>query len=153
MSKLFDVNKLKKLIKISKIVISNPRVLGYILLHDSPPDKYVKNKFKISELRTVDLLDLFPSIDTEIFPYAGASHSSTPLDFVLLKKLAENIPHCRYFEIGTWLGESICNVAQIADECVSLSLSDQEMKKIGETPDRIQVHRFFSKDKKTSNIF
>lgn len=142
------MGKFKKLIKISKIIISNPKVLGCILMHDNPPDKYVKNKFKISELRTVDLLDLFPNFDTEVFPYSGASHSSTPLDYALLRKFAENIPHCRYFEIGTWLGESIANVASIAEECVSLSLSDQEMKKMGETQDRIQVHRFFSKDKK-----
>ena len=121
------MNKIKKLIKIFQIVISNPKVLGNILQYDKSTEKYVQEKFKISKLPTINLLDLFPDFHVKLSSYAGLGGGSTPLDYALLKKLAESIPCQRYFEIGTWLGESSSNIANLADECISLNLSDEDL--------------------------
>jgi predicted O-methyltransferase YrrM len=48
---------------------------------------------------------------------------------MLLNGLAKKIPQCEYLEIGTWEGESICNVSRYAKECVSISLSEEQITK------------------------
>jgi hypothetical protein len=57
--------------------------------------------------------------------------SSRSVDLAFLKAMARKRPGCRYLEIGTLRGESIVNVAEIAGECVSVSLSDEDMKQRG----------------------
>jgi hypothetical protein len=64
----------------------------------------------------------------------------------LLKQLAAGYKNCKYLEIGTWRGESISNVAEVASECYSLSLSDKEMHAIGWGEPFTKVQRFFSKN-------
>ena len=145
------MGKFTKLIKIIQIVISNPKVIGNILQYDKSNKEYVNEKYKISELPTVDLLDLFPDFDVKLSSFSGLGGGSSPLDYALLKKFAESIPCHRYFEIGTWLGESSSNVAKIADECISLSLSDEDLRqKTFYSEDMLQAQRFFSK--KIKNI-
>lgn len=102
-------------------------------------------------LPVIDLLDLFPSFSIEISPYTFLNGTSTTIDIAILKLLASSFPECSYLEIGTWRGESIANVADVAKECVSISLSDDEMRKMKFPEKMIQVQRFFTKVKK--NIY
>ena len=44
---------------------------------------------------------------------------SMPTDIILLKSLAQQIPQCSYFEIGTWRGESVVNIAEVAADRVT----------------------------------
>lgn len=100
-------------------------------------------------LPTVDLLELFPDFDEVVEPYSFLGGTSLPIDLALLKALARGYPACRYFEIGTWRGESIANVASVAASCTSLSLSAREMEELGFFPPGsspvAETHHFFSK--------
>lgn len=49
-------------------------------------------------------------------------------------------------QIGSWRGESLANLSPVCKRCVSISLSDQEMKEFGLSDRTIAMQRFFSKD-------
>jgi len=68
-------------------------------------------------------------------------------DIVLLKSLARIFNDCSFLEIGSWRGESIANVAEVAKKCVSVTLSDDEMREMNLNENFIKVHGFFSNDK------
>lgn len=74
----------------------------------------------------VSLRDLIGATIPAVYPYSYLSDGSGVLDLALLSGLARDRPGCRYLEIGTWRGESICNVARYATECVSVSLSREQ---------------------------
>jgi len=61
--------------------------------------------------------------------------------------LAKDIPDCTYLEIGSWRGESLVNIAEVADECISVTLSKQEMKKNGFSQSVIDNLGFFITDR------
>jgi predicted O-methyltransferase YrrM len=71
-----------------------------------------------------------------------------PTDLAILKLLASGFDECSYFEIGTWRGESVVNVADNAKECYTLNLSKQELLKLGLDEKYADLHGFFSKNKK-----
>ncbi|MBI4931772.1 MAG: class I SAM-dependent methyltransferase [Bacteroidetes bacterium] len=99
-------------------------------------------------LPSLDLLDLLPGFNTEISPYTFLNGTSTTIDIAILKALASTYKDCSYMEIGTWRGESIANISDAAKECVSISLSDEEMRHMKFPEKMIGVQRFFSKEKK-----
>lgn len=108
---------------------------------------YVSDKYGFERgLPVLDLLDLMPSLEETIYPYSFLEGQATPTDLALLKGMAKRRPDCRYLEIGTWRGESLANVASVARECVSISLSNEEMKAMGLPPEFVKTHRFFSND-------
>jgi hypothetical protein len=50
------------------------------------------------------------------------------MDMVLLKGLAKRFPSGAYFEIGTWRGESVANIASAGIHCTTFNLSDEQMR-------------------------
>jgi predicted O-methyltransferase YrrM len=96
-------------------------------------------------LPTIDLLDLIPEFNEEVSPYAFLEGGSTTIDLALLKALARRYDPCRYFEIGAWRGESVANVAAVAKECISLSLSDDEMRAAGWDDRYVATAKVFSR--------
>ena len=142
---------LKKFFQIIKIIVKNPRVLGYVYVHDDPQKNYVVKHYGLKNgLPTVDFLDILPEFKETITHYTALSHGSMISDYSLLKGLARKFKECKYLEIGTWFGESIVNIASVAKECVSISLSDKELQQQGATKEEITVQRMFSKN--ISNI-
>lgn len=105
-----------------------------------------KQKPPFEGLRTVSILSILPDLDEDIGPYAFLDGGSLITDMALLRGLARRRKVAKYFEIGTWRGESIANVAAVVPECVSLSLSEDEMRALGWTEDYVKISRFFSKD-------
>ena len=58
---------IKKLIKIIKIIIKNPRVLGYVYAHDNPSKNYIVKKYGLKNgLPTIDFLDVLPDFKETI---------------------------------------------------------------------------------------
>jgi hypothetical protein len=96
-------------------------------------------------LPTIDLLELFPVVDETIENYTFLEGTSRITDIAILKMLARRFEKARYLEFGTWRGESISNVAKIADECYSISFSEKEMRDFGIDQSSIKVSRLFSK--------
>nr|WP_262904549.1 class I SAM-dependent methyltransferase [Hymenobacter lucidus] len=63
----------------------------------------------------------------------------------MLRALARRVPQARYFEIGTWRGESAANVAEVAASVHTLNLSAEEMRQLGLSERYIELHGFFSR--------
>ena len=113
---------------------------------DSAMHEYVQEKHGLRHgLPTLDLLDLVPEFDEQVSPYAFLEGGSTTIDLALLKALARRYDAGRYFEIGAWRGESVANVATVAKECISLSLSDDEMRGAGWDERYVATAKFFSR--------
>ncbi len=108
---------------------------------------YIFDKYGLTNgLPVIDILQLFPNLSENIKSYSFLDGTSSLLDIALLKSLARRNAHCRYLEIGTWRGESIANVSEIASECVSIDLNENDVVANGYAKDFIKNMRFFSKD-------
>lgn len=78
-------------------------------------------------------------------PFAFRDGGSLPTDLLLLRTVASRVAGCRYFEIGTWRGESAANVAEVATSVHTLNLSAAEMRSMGLSERYIELHGFFSR--------
>ena len=94
-------------------------------------------------LPVVSLREFLPpnGADT-VAPFAFLDGGSLPTDLLLLRGLARQHPSCRYFEIGTWRGESAANVAAVAATVHTLNLSPDEMRTMGMPEEYIGLHGF-----------
>lgn len=146
------MTKREQIIKLSrtfKAICSHP--IDFLKFSLSFGESSLKNhigaKYGLANgLPTLDLLDLFPNFSERVAPYSYLEGGSTAIDLALLKALARRYKNCRYFEFGAWRGESVANLAGVAQECISLSLSDQELRQFGFNDLYIATSRFFSSD-------
>ena len=128
-------------------IVRNPWLLNKVLDDDRYWKNIVNKNFGFHYgLPVIRAMELFGDFSETVDPFAFLDGGSLPTDLALLKKLARGFPQCSYFEIGTWRGESVANVASVADICVSLNLSGDEMKKMGLNQRYIDLHRFYSRD-------
>jgi predicted O-methyltransferase YrrM len=142
---------IKLVVLIIKAMFTDLRSLANALYHyceEANWKQYVTVKKGLKDgLPTIDLLDLLPGLNETIRDYTFLDGTSRVTDIIMLKSLAKKFDHCQYLEIGSFRGESLVNVAEVAKECVSVSLSDGEMKELG-LEKHIRLQRFFSKDLK-----
>jgi hypothetical protein len=140
-----------KKIEAIKIFAQNP-VSVLIQGIQAKRKEYYKNKVlknhNLSRLPTVDILDLFPLLEETIAYYSFLPGTSPILDHALLKAFARKFENCNYMEIGTLRGESIANVADVTDNCLSITLGAEEMLKRNYSAKLINQLGFFSKDNK-----
>jgi predicted O-methyltransferase YrrM len=148
---IFDINNLSRMPKISKalraigLLLRNPRLLNLILEEDQHWRRIVTKRYNLPlGLPVKRAEDLFGDFHEVVEPFAILDGGSLPTDLALLKKLARRMPQCSYFEIGTWRGESIANVAEAAKECYTLNLSSQELKEKGFDKNYISQTGFYS---------
>jgi predicted O-methyltransferase YrrM len=136
-------------LKILKSFLSNPTKIikaGYSSLEENRFKDALKSQYKLTQLPTINIMDLIPSIDEEIENYTFLGGTSMITDLLLLKSLAKQRKDCDYLEIGSWRGESLSNVSKSAKQCVSLTLGAEDMKALGMSDDFIKVHGIFSKE-------
>jgi predicted O-methyltransferase YrrM len=139
------MSKISKTINAFRLIIRNPWLLNKVLNEDENwRAKVDKNYGLESGLPVLHPNELFGDFTETIDPFAFLDGGSLPTDLALLKKLARSIPHCKYFEIGTWRGESVANVATVAETCYTLNLSANEMKAMGLNRRYIDLHGHFS---------
>ena len=74
---------------------------------------------------------VFDGENYDVGPITFLDGGSLPTDLALLRGLAGFFEDCKYFEIGTWRGESVANMARVASECYTLNLSVEEMRRMG----------------------
>lgn len=145
------MSKIGKLFKALKLIAGQPSLLNHIIDDNEVWKKYVVKKYGFENgLPVVELKDLFGDFEAEIPTFAFLDGGSLPTDIALLMNLAKQIKDCSYFEIGTWRGESVVNVAEVAKDCTTLNLPDEEMRSIGMSDAYIDQTAYFSKGK--SNI-
>jgi len=141
------MSRLSKSIKALSLIIRNPWLLNKILDDDRNWKRFTREKFERENgLPVLHPVDLFGDFNETVEPFAYLDGGSLPTDLALLKKLARGIPHCKYFEIGTWRGESVANVASVAESCFTLNLSENEMKTMGLNQRYIDLHGYYSAD-------
>jgi len=139
------MSKIFKAFDAIRLIIRNPRLLNKVLDEDGYWKRKVSENYGFtSGLPVISAVELFGNFTETIDPFAFLDGGSLPTDLALLKKLARSIPHCSYFEIGTWRGESVANVAAVADTCYTLNLSADEMKSMGLNQRYIDLHGYFS---------
>ena len=134
-----------------KAMFTNIRAFANALYHYSEEANWkryvtVKKGYK-KGLPTIDLLDILPDFNESIKDYTYMDGTSRVTDIAVLKAIAKKFKNCQYLEIGSFRGESLVNVAEVAAECVSISLSDKEMNELG-LGVHVKLQRFFSKDLK-----
>lgn len=140
------MSKFATALKILRILVRNPKQLTRVIDGEAEFRDHVAGRYGFkSGLPKIDLLDLLPGFHETVDPYSFLEGGSLPTDLALLKGLVRKYKLTHYLEIGTWRGESIANVASVATKCISLRLSDEEMKQKGYSDDVIAVHEFFSK--------
>ncbi len=139
---------MKKLIRALIAILKNPYLLNNVLSDDSVWKKYMIKNYELNEgLPLLDINQLCPNFSETLECFAFLDGSSLPTDIALLKSLSKKFEKCNYFEIGTWRGESVVNVAENAAECYTLNLSKQELLSMGISEKYADMHGFFSKEK------
>jgi predicted O-methyltransferase YrrM len=143
------LRKTRKLLKALSLVIRRPYLLNHVINSNEEWGKYIGKKYSLSlGLPVVELETLFPGFHVNIPVFTFLDGGSLPTDIALLMKFASSFDPCSYFEIGTWRGESVANVAGIAHDCFTLNLSDEEMRKSGASEEYIRQTGLLSKPKK-----
>lgn len=115
--------------QLNSIGINNFKVFKFLL-----QDCLIKGpKAKIKELREYNIrfLDLgafLSSIHTDIKieDMTFLAGGSGLLDYIFLKAVMIKLGLKTYLEIGTWMGESIAAVSEVADKCYSISMPDDD---------------------------
>jgi len=97
-------------------------------------------------LPMVGVEELFLDSEAVVSPYAYLSGATMPTDLALLRALAERFGAKSYFEIGTWRGESVANVAAVVPECVTLNLPREEIVRLSGSEAYADLHGFFSRN-------
>lgn len=145
------MSKIQKALNAVSLIIRKPVLLNRVLQDPDTWKEYVHRTYGFSHgLRVVDPADIIGKDYTEKLPvFSFLDGGSLVTDIALLKSLASTIPDCRYFEIGTWRGESAINVAESAGEVYTMNLSAAEMRELGLSEDYISQQAFFSKSKKS----
>lgn len=128
----------------------NPWLLNNVLAADettwqSRATHHVRPGFTAQGLPVAALAQFLSPADDTVRPFAFRDGGSLPTDLLLLRALARRVPGCRYFEIGTWRGESAANVAEVAAAVHTLNLSAEEMRGLGLSERYIELHGFFSR--------
>ncbi len=128
-------------------IARKPILLNRVLSDEDSWQKYVqKNHGLPGGLPVISMDELVNSGPFELEPMTFLDGGSLPTDIMLLAGLAERIRECRYFEIGTWRGESVSVLSSRAKSCHTLCLTDHEMRTRGMAENTIKSHLIFSKE-------
>lgn len=105
----------------------------------------VSTRYGIASLPVIDIKKIVAR-NQAIRKYSFLDGTSMVTDIILLKSLAARFEKCKYLEIGSWRGESLANVADVADHCISITLGEKEMLRLNYDDKVIALHGFFSRD-------
>jgi SAM-dependent methyltransferase len=139
------MGKIKRIIQVGKNIANNPRILSRLVDWEKERKEYLQQRYGYSQLPTIDILDLLPDLNEKVNNYSFLSQTSLITDIALLKALARRLKSCHYLEIGCWRGETIANVAEVAEECISISLSPEEMRQQNLSEEYINLHGYLSR--------
>lgn len=131
---------MKRLFLILKTIISNPKTLLRVLNpNDDEAKIQILKKYNLPHgLPIVSLQHFIIKPEHKVSPYFFLEGGSLPTDLFLLAQLAQRTEVKTYFEIGTWRGESVMNVAPFVDKAFTMNLSNEELKKRGANPEYIK---------------
>ena len=138
--------KFATLAKGISLLIRNPALLNTLIDQEDQHEHSVKESFQLKTgFPEVDYFKLWNADSEEVLPFAFLDGGSLPTDLALLRILAKKLNAQTYFEIGTWRGESVSNVASIIPNCFTLNLSTEQMRARNWAEEYIQLHGHYSK--------
>lgn len=141
------MSKIKKTISALSALVKNPWLLNKVIDENEEWQKSVTSTYQLPEgLPVVQLEELFPDFSETLNSFAFLGGGSLPTDLALLKSLCRKFENCSYFEIGTWRGESVRNVADVAQDCFTLNLHPDEIIQLTGNSKYANAHFFFSKN-------
>lgn len=139
-------HKIEKACRALKLIFKHPYLLNLVLESEDVYKKKVSENYGLGDgLPLLHLETLFPGFQETVSPYAYLSGATMPIDIALLKSLARRQNAQSYFEIGTWRGESVANVASVVPNCVTLNLSREEIVQFTHNELYADAHARFSK--------
>ncbi|KPL10233.1 MAG: hypothetical protein AMS26_21735, partial [Bacteroides sp. SM23_62] len=128
------------------LILKNPVLLNKVLSEPDVWKEYViKNYGREKGLPVIQMDQVFDGEIYDVGPITFLDGGSLPTDLALLKGLAGFFKECTYFEIGTWRGESVANMARVARECYTLNLSADEMRRMGVRSKYMYLLGYFSR--------
>ncbi len=141
------MKKLRTVWNIIKTVCTTPGRLRLVVDHEKEFLNKIKTKYPdfINGLPVVDISEFITGKNDIIEPYTFLRGNSLPTDMALLRSIAKKITNCQYFEIGTWRGESVANIADVAEHCTTLNIPDDTLREKGLKESYVDMHRYFSK--------
>ena len=140
------MNKITKAITAIRKIIHKPYLLNLVLDDNEVRKQEVSGKYNgLERFPQLSLDRVTGTSEMAINPFAFGDGGSLPTDLALLKGLAAKFPGCSYFEIGTWRGESVANVASVSHECFTMDLPDAEKRDLGYNEEYISQHAVLSK--------
>lgn len=144
------MNKFKTALKALAKIARNPWLLNHVLQDTDEWKRYIQNNYPdLTSLPVINFDQLASEeLKGRLTVFSFLDGGSLATDILLLKVLAGQFDHCSYFEIGTWRGESVANVAEVAEECYTLNLSDEELSGMGVDERVVELQGFFSKEVK-----
>jgi predicted O-methyltransferase YrrM len=119
--------RLKAIYSIFRKIVKYPASIFLVLKDETEYEKYLHKKYNLSQLPVTPLEQFFTNSEVQVSHYTFLDGTSMVTDLALLRSLASLIPNCEFLEIGTWRGESVMNVAQVASHCTSVNLSPEEI--------------------------
>lgn len=144
------MSKISKTLRGLAALARNPWLLNHVLAADEASwqrraQAHAGRQLSALGLPVVALQTFLSAADTTVQPFAFREGGSLPTDLLLLRALCRRVTAARYFEIGTWRGESAANVAEVAQAVYTLNLSAEELRHLGLPPRYIKLHGFFSR--------
>ena len=141
------MNKLNKFSKAIGRIIRHPYLLNLVLQDEDSNKEDVIQKYGLKNgLPVIEIDELFPHFEEEAKPYAYLSGATMPIDIALLRALAKRYAVKDYFEIGTWRGESVANLADVAEHCVTFNLPKEDIVRLTGNQRYADLHSFFNKN-------
>ena len=140
--------RIKQAIHALARIIVNPKNLFYVLNNEDYFEERVRKEYGIREwgCKTIQFDDLNIPFPETITTYSFLGGTSSITDLILLKGLAKRIEKCRYFEIGTWRGESIINLQEVVSVSVTLNLSKEELIRTGGNDNVVEAQNYYIRE-------
>lgn len=143
------MGKFLKAVQAIKAIIKKPYLLNLVLEENLHWAEQMSTNAQYSNgLPLIHLNQLFPGFKEELNTVSFLGGGSLPTDIALLKGLCRKFEHCKYFEIGTWRGESAINIAEVAAEIKTLNLSNEEIVVLTGNQRYADLHGYLSKPNK-----
>ncbi len=136
--------KLSKALSSIADILGNPWLLNHIYDRNEAWNRRFKSEYgKTNGLPILAYKDIVGKTSSlDVFSFAGGG--SLPTDLALLKSLSNRSKGHRYFEIGTWQGESVSAVASAFDKCYTLDLDPEHLRAAGAEDSYINRQGYFS---------
>lgn len=139
---------LSKLYKFSRALFAlllKPSLVNHIVNDNMLWKNRFEKRYGLNGVFPIVSIDQFLQTTTEtIHPYSFAGGNSMISDLFLLKQLCRQFPQCKYFEIGTWRGESVANCHAVAAECTTMNLSKDKIRELTRDDKYADQHFIFS---------